>query len=107
MNSQQLAVVMRSLKKKATVASICASTGMTRQTIYKTLRALEGARVARIADWKRDTTGRAVEPVWSLGSDASVPRRRMTPAEKQRAYRERKKLATGHTPTRTRKARAG
>lgn len=93
MNSKQLATVMRLVRKKATVAAIVSGTGMTRQTIYRTLRALEGARVARIADWKRDATGRAVEPVWALGKDPSVPRRRMTNAEKQRAYRQRKKQA--------------
>lgn len=91
MNSKQLAIVMRSLSKTATVAVICTSTGITRQTIYKTLRALEGAKVARVCDWNRDNSGRAVEPVWGLGSEASVPRKRFTDAEKQRNYRQRKK----------------
>lgn len=91
MNGKQLAIVMRSLSKTATVAAICTSAGVTRQTIYKTLRALEGAKVARVCDWNRDSSGRAVEPVWGLGGEPSVPRKRFTGAQKQRNYRQRKK----------------
>lgn len=116
MNSKQLATVMRAISRKATVSTICKSTGMTRQTIYRTLRALEGAKVARIADWKHDDTGRAVEPVWGLGDAPPAPRRRMSNAEKQKAYRMRKKqgavvmramVAAATKPATTRKARAG
>lgn len=91
MNSKQLATLMRLVGKQSTVATICSSIGITRQTIYKTLRALEHAKVARICDWKHDHTGRAVEPVWGLGDEPSVPRRRLTDAQKQRNYRQRKK----------------
>lgn len=91
MNSKQLATLMCLVGKKSTVATICTSTGVTRQTIYKTLRALEVAKVARICDWNQDDSGRAVEPVWGLGSDPSIPRQRLTNAEKQKAYRQRKK----------------
>lgn len=119
MNSKQLATLMRLVGKKSTVASICTTTGVTRQTIYKTLRALEGAKVARICDWNQDDTGRAVEPVWGLGDEPSVPRKRYTNAEKQRNYRQRKKksemvmqsmvaVATAPRPANTKKkAKAG
>jgi len=119
MNSKQLATLMRLVGKKSTVATICTSTGVTRQTIYKTLRALEVAKVARICDWNRDDSGRAVEPVWGLGDEPSVPRKRYTNAEKQRNYRQRKKksemvmqsmvaVATAPRPINTKKkAKAG
>lgn len=95
MNATQLSNIMRLVAKQSTVAAIVQATGMTRQTIYRALRALEVSKVARIADWNRDDTGRAVEPVWALGSEPSVPKRRYTPAEKQKAYRARR-AAGGH-----------
>jgi len=91
MKTDQLAIVMRLLARTSTVASIVEATGVTRQTIYKTLRALETQRVARICRWNCDHTGRAVEPVWGLGSDPSDVRRRLTPAEKMLRHRHKKK----------------
>lgn len=90
MNATQIASIMRLVAKQSTVAAIVQATGMTRQTIYRALRALEREKVARIADWNRDDTGRAVEPVWALGADPSQPKRKYTPAEKQKAYRARR-----------------
>jgi DNA-binding transcriptional ArsR family regulator len=90
MNATQLASIVRLVAKQSTVADIVQATGMTRQTIYRALRALEREGVARIADWNRDDTGRAVEPVWALGSEPSLPKRKYSPAEKQKAYRARK-----------------
>lgn len=82
---------MEMLGKTATVAQIVTKAGMTRQTIYKALRALESSKVARVTDWMRDDTGRAVEPVWGLGSEPSEPRRKHSNAQKQKLYRERRK----------------
>lgn len=93
MNSNQLATVMSMVGQGSTVSNICKATNISRQTIYKALRALEDSKVARISTWKTDRNGRAVEPVWSLGAEASVPRPRYTSAEKQRLYRERKAKA--------------
>jgi DNA-directed RNA polymerase specialized sigma subunit len=91
MNTKQIATLMEMLGKTATVAQLVTKTRMTRQTIYKALRALESSKVARITDWMRDDTGRAVEPVWALGSEPSEPRRKHTNAQKQKLYRERRK----------------
>lgn len=91
MNTRQLATLMRLVGKKSTVATIVDKTGMTRQTIYKALRALETSKVARITDWRCDESGRAVEPIWGFGSEPSEPRRRFTNAQKQKAYRARQK----------------
>lgn len=91
MNPNQLATIMRLVAKQSTVAAMCKATGMTRQTIYKALRALEASKVARITDWHTDDTGRAVEPVWALGDEPSVPRRRYTDAQKQKLYRQRQR----------------
>lgn len=93
MNSNQLATVMSMVGQGSTVTNICRATNISRQTLYKALRALEDNKVARVSDWKRDKTGRAVEPVWSLGSEPSVPRPRFTSAEKQRLYRQRQAKA--------------
>jgi hypothetical protein len=94
MNSTQLAIVMRMLADTATVAAVVLGTGMTRQTIYRTLRALERERIARIVRWNCDHTGRAAEPVWGLGSDPSDIKARMTDAEKQQRHRRKKKRVT-------------
>ena len=91
MNTNQIATLMRLVGKQSTVATIVSKTGMTRQTIYKALRAMESSKVARITDWHCDESGRAVEPVWGFGSEPSEPRRRFTNAEKQKAYRVRQK----------------
>jgi hypothetical protein len=91
MNTRQIATLMRLVGKQSTVATIVDKTGMTRQTIYKALRAMESSKVARITDWRCDESGRAVEPVWGFGSEPSEPRRRFTNAEKQKAYRARQK----------------
>lgn len=91
MNSKQLASVMRMLSRRATVADISKSAGVTRQTLYRTLRSLADARVARIDEWKRDRTGRAVEPVWALGDAPHCPRGGLTSAQRQRNYRQRRK----------------
>jgi len=93
MNSHQLATVMRMLAGTATVAAIVRETKITRQTIYRTLRALEAQRVARICRWNCDSSGRATEPVWGLGGEPSDQRRRMTVAEKQKRYRSRRQKA--------------
>lgn len=82
---------MRCLSETATVAAIAKAAGLTRQTVYITLRKFEQERVARICRWNCDVTGRAVEPVWGLGSDPSDSRRRLTPAEKMARYRRKKK----------------
>lgn len=87
--TDKFATMMFMVSKSATVAAMAKATGLTRQTLYKKLRALEQAKVARIADWKRDETGRAVEPVWELGDEPSVPKRRLSNADKQREYRQR------------------
>ncbi len=91
MKTEQLAIIMRLLSASATVAAIVEATGVRRQTIYTTLRHLERAQVARICRWNCDHTGRAVEPVWSLGSEPSDVRRRLTPAEKMTRHRRKKK----------------
>jgi len=90
MNSKQIASLMGYIEKKSTVAALVDRTGLTRQTIYKALRALERSKVARINHWHCDDSGRAVEPVWTFGSEPSEPRPRRTNAQKQRAYRERR-----------------
>ncbi len=90
MNVSHLAVLMRMLGERATVRAIHDATGVSKDTIRKTLRALEVERVARIVDWKRDTGG-AAEPVWTLGSEPSVPLRGMTDAQKQALYRQRQR----------------
>jgi len=87
MNSQQLATVMQLLTNTATVAAIASATGMGRKSIYAALKALEHKRIARICRWNCDHTGRAVEPVWGLGSEPSDPRRKLTQVEKNRRYR--------------------
>jgi hypothetical protein len=94
MNSTQLAIVMRMLADTATVAAVVHGTGMTRQTIYKTLRALERERIARIVRWNCDHTGRAAEPVWGLGSEPSDTKARLSAAEKQQRHRRKKQRVT-------------
>jgi len=92
MNPIQIASLMSYIEKKSTVAALVDRTGLTRQTIYKALRALERSKVARINHWHCDDFGRAVEPVWMFGSEPSEPRPRRSNAQKQHAYRERLRI---------------
>jgi transcription initiation factor IIE alpha subunit len=88
--TDKFATMFAMVARGSTVAEMCKRTGLTRQTVYKKLRALERARVARISQWNKDDTGRTVEPVWVLGQEPSVERSRQKSADKQRAYRQRK-----------------
>lgn len=90
MNISQMAHLMRLLGQRTTVRAIHDATGVSKETIRKALRALEDEKVARITDWNRNTGG-ASEPVWTLGSEPSVPLRGMSDAEKQRLFRLRKR----------------
>lgn len=89
MNDRHLATIISLLNTTASVSAIVDGTGLTRKVIYKALRTLEARRVARICRWNLDKTGRAIEPVWGLGSEPSEPRIKLTAAEKQMRYRKR------------------
>lgn len=90
MNDRHLATIISELTQTATVAAIVRETGLTRKVIYRALKTLEARQVARICRWNWDVTGREVEPVWALGSEPSVVRRKLTPAEKQTRYRKKR-----------------
>jgi hypothetical protein len=93
MNADQYSLFLKALTLKATVQDITLATGMTRQTVAKTLKAMRRQAVAHIDAWEPDNQGRWTIARWALGEgqDASKPAAQ-TPADKQRAYRERAKL---------------
>jgi hypothetical protein len=65
-------------------------------TVQDLLRAFHRKDVVFICGWNKDSMGRDTTPVFHLKlkpTDKDVPRRVMTPAERQAAYRQRRALA--------------
>ena len=92
MNAHQYSLLIKALTFKATVEDLTQATGFCRQTITKALKALRQQQLAYICDWDTDEQGRAIVARWAVGEhpDARRPGAQV-PAEKQRAYRARKK----------------
>ena len=93
MNAERYALFLKALRFEATVSDICHATGLTRQTVAKTLAAMRHQAVAYVCAWEQDALGRWSVARWALG-DALDARRPVAvdPAEKQRAYRLRKAI---------------
>lgn len=71
--------------------TIAAHTNVKVDTAYKWLRALHKQRTVHVSSWLKDTLGRERIPVFSLGKDRDVPRKKIPRQEIVRAYQERQK----------------
>jgi hypothetical protein len=92
MNAEQYSLLIKALRHRPTIGDIAMATGLTRQTVAKTLKVMRHQAVAYIAEWEQDDYGRWKVARWALGDslDAEKPKA-ITSAEKQRAYRDRLK----------------
>lgn len=59
-------------------------------TVLNYTRELHKAKAAHICQWLKDSKGRDAIKIYKLGSGLDKPRAKMTAAERQRAYRQRK-----------------
>jgi len=59
-------------------------------TAQEWLRALKKERTIHICGWMQDSLGRDTTAVFRLGQGLDAPRRKLTPAQRQARYRERK-----------------
>ena len=92
MSIQQEAKLAALMVKGGTVRAMADSSGMCRQTVSKFVEAMHAEGVAYISGYARDAIGRRVVPIHKLGRGRSKPKPpALTPAEKQKAYRQRQK----------------
>lgn len=93
MNAYQYSLFIKALAFRPTIGDIAQATGLTRQTVAKTLKVMRHQAVAYIADWEQDDYGRWKVARWALGDSLDADKPKPVPAaEKQKAYRERKKF---------------
>jgi len=75
------------------VADIVEATGVHETTAARLVHALHKEGVVHITGWVEDTLGRDQTPVFTFGAGADAPRKKLTGAERNRNYRDRKRLA--------------
>ena len=63
------------IERGGTVPEVAEQSGLGYNTVRKLVRALHRRRIVRVALWRRDSLGRARNPVWIVGSgqDSSRP----------------------------------
>lgn len=96
MTPDQNAAFLRRLRQGATVVELAEAAGMSRQAISRHLQAMRQKRIARVDAWANDALGRPTVATWRIGTKKSAPKpKHKTDAERQKAYRERKKMSDG------------
>lgn len=66
-------------------------TGLNYVTVLQYTRELHRAGAAHIAEWEKDWRGRDLSKIYKLGEGKDKPRHKKTQAERQIAYRAKKK----------------
>ena len=66
-------------------------TGLHYVTVLQYTRELHRAGAAHIAEWEKDWRGRDLSKIYKLGAGRDKPRQKKTQAERQIAYRAKKK----------------
>lgn len=89
----QAQLVKLLLEGTHTCYELAQATGLHYVTVLHYCRELHKAGAAHIAMWEKDSRGRDLLKVYKLGAGKDAKRRRMTSAERQRKYREKKKHA--------------
>ena len=89
----QAQLVKLLLEGTHTCYELAQATGLHYVTVLHYCRELHKAGAAHIAMWEKDSRGRDLLKVYKLGQGKDAKRRRMTSAERQRKYREKKKHA--------------
>ena len=74
-----------------TCAELAEMTGLHYVTVLQYTRELHRAGAAHIAEWEKDWRGRDLSKIYKLGVGKDKPRQKKTQAERQVAYRAKKK----------------
>lgn len=74
-----------------TCAELAEMTGLNYVTVCQYTRELHRAGAAHIAAWEKDNRGRDLAKIYKLGEGKDKPRQKKTQAERQTAYRAKKK----------------
>ena len=74
-----------------TCTELAEMTGLHYVTVLQYTRELHRAGAAHIAGWEKDVRGRDLAKIYKLGEGADKPRQKKTQAERQIAYRAKKK----------------
>lgn len=82
------------LDDPCTAHELSEETGLHIVTAQSLMRTLKKHKVVHVSAWEPDRLGRDATPVYKLGDGRNKPRRRMTHAERQARYREKKLLDT-------------
>lgn len=85
------AKLMSHLLQGASVADLVEETGLRPETVRKYVNALWNHRVVRICAWEANSVGRRVVAVYKIGQKENVPQPKMSRAERQTRYREKKR----------------
>lgn len=94
MSTTQNAKLAAMLVKGATINALAEGSGLCRQTVSTFVDSLRAEGAVHVARYATDTTGRKVVPVHKLGRRPDkIKPDPLTPAEKQKAYRDRLKKA--------------
>lgn len=80
------------LEGTRTCQELAEETGLHYVTVLQYTRELHRFKAAHIAAWEKDTRGRELVKIYKLGKAPDAKRKRMTEAERQEAYRRRKKM---------------
>jgi predicted ArsR family transcriptional regulator len=89
----QAQLVKLLLEGTHTCYELAQATGLHYVTVLHYCRELHKAGAAHIAMWEKDSRGRDLLKVYKLGAGKDAKRRKMSSAERQRKYREKKKHA--------------
>ena len=71
-----------------TCAELADETGLHIATVYQYTQALHHVGAVHICDWREDAYGAERARIYRLGHGEDVPQYAMTPAERQRRYRQ-------------------
>lgn len=74
-----------------TCQELADETGLHYVTVLQYTRELHRAGAAHIAEWEKDWRGRDLSKIYKLGAGKDKPRQKKTAAERQIAYRTKKK----------------
>ena len=74
-----------------TCQELADETGLHYVTVLQYTRELHRIGAAHISGWEKDLRGRDLAKIYKLGEGRDKPRQRKTQAERQRAYRTKKK----------------
>lgn len=76
-----------------TCAELAEATGLHYVTVLHYTRELHKVKAAHICMWEKDNRGRDLLKVYKLGEGQDAKRRKMTAMQRQKLYRERKKMS--------------